>query len=468
MDKSRDYHVGISTSFVNNNNPVNIIMKNYGNNFFLVVFMISTPIFSAFASSKEVEELEAILRSSTSSSYSYLEERITQAGYTCERLEKSASGNTVIKVQKGVRYVIKVFEPSIGYPEREIHAASEAGRLGISPQVYATSKARYPYMVIEYLEGTPLSKKINWLSIDWALLKPTINLMKELHNSNIKLSSVGKSFLEKARDFFHIIEKYNVSVPSYLSTLMENYDNLIYLISQRGHFIPCHFDLHEENIFINNDKQVKFIDWECCGIGNKYLELASFSLNFRFTEEEDNILLKTYFGMDIPLESKAILYVAKLLRMGFLSAREFIRPYFKLYPPYTLLKPVPRQSFTEMLDIFEKIYPSYEDIVLQVRAGKHISYTDIEVAILLLQEYCRRVKEDKFFLYSNYLKGRYLTKEIKNASFRLLQSYQKALYVELYLLGKNDWPVTFNKFEIGCFLLKKYYENIGISLSEAQ
>jgi thiamine kinase-like enzyme len=58
---------------------------------------------------------------------------------------------------------------------------------------------------------------------------------------------------------------------------------------------PCHNDLLNGN-FINDGTRIRILDWEYAGMGDIFFDLGNFAIQHEFNDEQDEILLKTYFG----------------------------------------------------------------------------------------------------------------------------------------------------------------------------
>jgi thiamine kinase-like enzyme len=58
---------------------------------------------------------------------------------------------------------------------------------------------------------------------------------------------------------------------------------------------PCHNDLLNAN-FIRAGERIWIVDWEYAGMGDRFFDLANFSVNHEFSEAESAELLRVYFG----------------------------------------------------------------------------------------------------------------------------------------------------------------------------
>ncbi len=59
--------------------------------------------------------------------------------------------------------------------------------------------------------------------------------------------------------------------------------------------VPCHNDLLNAN-FIRASDGIRIVDWEYAGMGDRFFDLANFSVNHELSEDESDALLEAYFG----------------------------------------------------------------------------------------------------------------------------------------------------------------------------
>ena len=58
--------------------------------------------------------------------------------------------------------------------------------------------------------------------------------------------------------------------------------------------VACHNDLLNANFL--DDGEIRIVDWEYAGMGDRFFDLANLSVNQEFGVAEDEILLTSYFG----------------------------------------------------------------------------------------------------------------------------------------------------------------------------
>jgi len=68
--------------------------------------------------------------------------------------------------------------------------------------------------------------------------------------------------------------------------------------------VPCHNDLLNANFI--DDGDIRIVDWEYAGMGDRFFDLANLSVNHDFGLEEDGLLLAAYFGVEVPAHLAAL------------------------------------------------------------------------------------------------------------------------------------------------------------------
>jgi thiamine kinase-like enzyme len=68
--------------------------------------------------------------------------------------------------------------------------------------------------------------------------------------------------------------------------------------------VPCHNDLLNANFL--DDGEIRIVDWEYAGMGDRFFDLANFSVNHEFEVEDDGRLLAAYFGQELESDLAAL------------------------------------------------------------------------------------------------------------------------------------------------------------------
>jgi thiamine kinase-like enzyme len=186
------------------------------------------------------------------------------------------------------------------------HAASLAAAvLGVGPEVIAFVEPE-GYLVTRFVEGQPLPLEE---AREPEMLRRIAETLRRVHEG----PTVPTRF-----DSFRVVETYleiarerGVTEPAEYKGAKETADAIE---SARGvqpeH--PCHNDLLNAN-FIAAEGEVRIVDWEYAGMGDRFFDLANFSINHELSDAENELLLAAYFG---ELDGA---HVASLRLMRFMS-----------------------------------------------------------------------------------------------------------------------------------------------------
>ncbi|HET7419424.1 MAG TPA: phosphotransferase [Candidatus Dormibacteraeota bacterium] len=88
-------------------------------------------------------------------------------------------------------------------------------------------------------------------------------------------------------------ETHGVEIPAEFGEARETAARIAAALGERP-LAPCHNDLLNANFL--DDGQVRIVDWEYAGMGDRFFDLANFSVNHEFSVEDDRRLLEAYFG----------------------------------------------------------------------------------------------------------------------------------------------------------------------------
>jgi thiamine kinase-like enzyme len=102
-------------------------------------------------------------------------------------------------------------------------------------------------------------------------------------------------------DSFRVVEAYRASAVAHGVAVPVEYDEAkaiadgieASLGSRRE--VPCHNDLLNAN-FIRSPDGIRIVDWEYAGMGDRFFDLANFSVNHELDEQRQRVLLEAYFG----------------------------------------------------------------------------------------------------------------------------------------------------------------------------
>ena len=177
----------------------------------------------------------------------------------------------------------------LGIDRKNEHAANAAaGELGIAPEVVYFIEPE-GYLVTRFITGRPfpveeISRPEN--------IRRVIETIKRIHN----MDPIPGTFspFRVVEDYTEVARRYSVAFPQNFDWLIEHMRQVeAAFLKDSSTPRPCHNDLLNENFL--NDGQVRILDWEYAGMGDVFFDLANFSVNHSFSDEQDRWLLESYF-----------------------------------------------------------------------------------------------------------------------------------------------------------------------------
>jgi thiamine kinase-like enzyme len=94
-------------------------------------------------------------------------------------------------------------------------------------------------------------------------------------------------------DYRRTAEEHGVTIPHEFKDARARADR-IHAARGQQRSVPCHNDLLNANFL--DDGSIRIVDWEYAGMGDRFFDLANFSVNHEFSVEDDRGLLAAYFG----------------------------------------------------------------------------------------------------------------------------------------------------------------------------
>jgi thiamine kinase-like enzyme len=185
------------------------------------------------------------------------------------------------------------------------HGASlAAAKLGIGPEV-ALFVAPEGWLVTHFIEGraVPAEEMRQPRRIGEAA-----RTLRALHES----PPIPGRF-----DSFRVVEDYRATAEAHGVAVPEDYARAkerateIERVRGAGALAPCHNDLLNAN-FIDDGERLRIVDWEYAGMGDRFFDLANFSVNHEFDEQADEALLEAYFG-DVSPDQAASLRLMRFM-----------------------------------------------------------------------------------------------------------------------------------------------------------
>ncbi len=166
-------------------------------------------------------------------------------------------------------------------------AAERASEVGVGPPVelYVETEG---WLVTKFIEGRVISVEEMRQA---ETIRRVAGALRRFHNADhIPGRFDSHAVVEEYRSE---AERHGVEIPPEYD---EAHDISERIRAGRGHqpAVPCHNDLLNANFL--DDGEIRIVDWEYAGMGDRFFDLANFSVNHGFGDEEDRALLIAYFG----------------------------------------------------------------------------------------------------------------------------------------------------------------------------
>jgi thiamine kinase-like enzyme len=193
----------------------------------------------------------------------------------------------------GAAYVLRMGGKKtdlLGIDRSVEHAASlRAEEIGVGPGV-VDFVASEGWLVTRFIVGRPLTlEEMRSASV----LPRVADALRRLHSA----AAIPGRFDAHAvvDDYRAEAEANGVVIPAEFVAAREVSERIR---AARGPqpLVPCHNDLLNANFL--DDGAIRIVDWEYAGMGDRFFDLANFSVNHEFEVEDDRRLISAYFGAE--------------------------------------------------------------------------------------------------------------------------------------------------------------------------
>ena len=168
------------------------------------------------------------------------------------------------------------------------HAANRlAAELGIAPEVITFVEPE-GYLVTRFVRGAPVSAE---RMRDREMIHNVVRTLRRVHNSG----SIAARF-----DPFRVVEAYCSTATAHGIAVPKAYDrgkpiaDMIERLRPPHPTVFCHNDLLNANFIADENGRIWIVDWEYAGMGDRFFDLANFSVNHGLDEEDDALMLASY------------------------------------------------------------------------------------------------------------------------------------------------------------------------------
>ena len=170
----------------------------------------------------------------------------------------------------------------------ELAATEAAAALEIGPEVVAFVEPE-GWLVTRFVEGeSPAPERMR----EPELLARVAAALRAFHDG----PEIPGSF-----DSFRVVETYRQTALDRGGAVPETYEwahEIASRIEEKRAAeapVPCHNDLLNAN-FLDDGERLRIVDWEYAGMGDRFFDLANFSINHELDAAQGETLLAAYFG----------------------------------------------------------------------------------------------------------------------------------------------------------------------------
>ena len=120
--------------------------------------------------------------------------------------------------------------------------------------------------------------------------------LRDFHDSGVELPTEFQ-VLEIARDYAEVARSRGGEPPQPFEDALVRAREIVHAVGDDPEHapVPCHNDLLPAN-FLRGDEGIVIVDWEYAGMGDRFFDLANFSINHEFGQAGNEALLEAYFG----------------------------------------------------------------------------------------------------------------------------------------------------------------------------
>jgi len=203
-------------------------------------------------------------------------------GITNRNFKVEVEGSAYVLRMGGARTGLLGIDRAVEYA-----AGQRAWEVGVGPEVVAFVPEE-GLLVARFIDGRPISAD--------QMRRPEVLA---------RVAAALRAFHEAAPipgrfDAVAVVDAYRDQAEAHGVEVPDEFDEARQVASRIAHaranppLVPCHNDLLNANFL--DDGAVRIVDWEYAGMGDRFFDLANFSVNHEFGVDEDRRLLGSYFG----------------------------------------------------------------------------------------------------------------------------------------------------------------------------
>lgn len=174
--------------------------------------------------------------------------------------------------------------------KNEYECSRLASQIGIAPEPVAFLEPE-GYILAQFISGKGIpSEEIG----TEANIRRVVESLKACHALDFFPGSFSPFRI--AEEYTATARRFGVHLPANIDWYLETSREIeATMYREPWQPRPCHNDLLNGN-FIDDGTRIRILDWEYAGMGDIFFDLGNFAVQHGFNDEQDEMLLKAYFG----------------------------------------------------------------------------------------------------------------------------------------------------------------------------
>lgn len=197
-------------------------------------------------------------------------------------------------------------------PRRHFACLKIAGKVGVAPRLIGTD-VKEGISITEFISVTAMSNDITRA----ARLHSIVETVKVLHSAPLFPSLM--SYLDCLDILINQVRMSGVLPATVLKEFLRLYGRLASAYPRYDQdLVSSHNDLNPSNVMFTG-KRTWFVDWESAFAADRYVDIAAVANFFASNEEDEEIVLHTYFGSDLNHRHRARFFLMQQVNRAFYS-----------------------------------------------------------------------------------------------------------------------------------------------------
>ncbi|MEA4333629.1 phosphotransferase [Mycoplasma sp. 1232] len=187
------------------------------------------------------------------------------------------------------------------------------------------------YALLEKFDFVPRLINETENSVEWEYIqtKPLVftedvltqiaNNFKTLHDSKLQFPKTNVA--SRVKEYRRILNERGIKI----DVLNDYYKRINLILKNSESNRPLHNDLYLNNILLDLNEKVYFIDWEYASMGDKHFDLAYFICGSYLNKEQEEIFLNVYdtYWEEYLIQQKILVYYLTILWVNAQETKPF-------------------------------------------------------------------------------------------------------------------------------------------------